>query len=128
MAKIKIVGNSMTLVSNINAKDLTRILRVNPKAGVLFNDDNEEIFRISMGCTGNMSTYGVVFDSENSDGNAYLTIAPIARTNDATPEKVTETYLPILDKLSKLETKIAAEISELNNSIESYTDAIEILD
>ena len=127
MAKIKIVGNALTLISDIRAEDLNRVLRVNPKAGILYNEDNEEVFRISMGCSGSMSRYGIVFDSMNSDGNAYITIAPVDRT-DATPEDVAETYLPIIDKLTKLEAKMAGEVADLTDSIESYTDSVEILD
>lgn len=128
MAKIKIVGNSLTLVSDVKAEDLNRVLRVNPKAGILFNEDNEEIFRISMGSSGSMSKYGVVFDSKNSDGNAYITIAPVNRSTETTPEAVTEAYLPIIDKLTKLESKVTGEITDLTNSIEDYTDSVEILD
>ena len=134
MAKIQILGNALTLTSALKAEDMNRVERLNPKALKLFEENPEgkmeEIFRVTM-TEGepNMSSYGVAFDSVNKDGYAYLTMQvcrPTDVENEA--ETATETFLPILTKLNKLEEAFTMKLADINTSVQTAKENVEILD
>ena len=134
MAKLQILGNSLTLTSALKAEDINRVEKLDPKALRLFEENPEgkmeEVFRVALtDGQPNFSPYGVAFDSVNKDGYAYLT-AHLNRPDNIEDEKTvaTESFLPVLTKLNKLEETFNAKLDEINASVQAAKDNVEVLD
>lgn len=133
MAKIKVMGNALTLVSTLKTEDIAKVQRLEPEALKLFKVDPEtnaktEYFGITLtdgsSCC---SHFGVTFSSTNSEGYAYITI-PITRDQDTTEEEIAEEFMPILANLNDVEEIFNTKYEALKAKIDKTKEDVEFLD
>lgn len=126
MAKIKVLGNALTLTSELKSEEIKKAEKFCPEATTLYTEDKEPYFTVKTG-EPSASRYGVSFNETNSEGKAYMTIVGIERTAD-TAKVLREDFGEILINLNKVEEKVQASISELNGKLNSISNSIEIVD
>lgn len=97
-----------------------------PSALVLRDEEGNELFKVGFG-SASVSHYGVIFDKEDSEGKALVTIQ---RTMDN--KEIAEEYAAILANLKEIEDvaieayeALEATLLEIENSIETMEVAPE---
>lgn len=124
--KIQVLQNTMVITSALKVSDIEELAVYNRKQLALVDSENNEIFTISFnnGC-GNISKYGITFDSSNTEG--YAIISGRVETEEGVNIKtaIAKNLRDVLVNLPKLEAQIsdflvtfAAETAELENNIE----------
>jgi len=116
MAKVIIAGNALVLKSDITKADLEKVLKYSPKTVKLFNDKEQEKFRIGFGATSNVSPVGVNFNSIDEAGKIFITdTIPLG-----TPDReafVADYMLKILSNLEKIEAAVVEELPIIDAKI-----------
>ncbi len=133
MAKTRILGTSVTITSAIKVADLKTLAKFKPEALKLtetVGSVKEEKFSVTLGTgpsiTPSVTKYGIVFNSENADGYAEVTIQiPASIAADKRKEYVAETYGYALLSLNELESQIAKVLAETEADFIAINDSIE---
>lgn len=126
MAKIKILGNAMTLTSNMKSEDIAKAEKFCPEA-LQLKDNNDDIYFIVKTGSPSASKFGVSFNETNSEGKAYMTICGVIRDVD-TKETIKEDFAEIILNLRAVEHQMEELRETLDRKIASVNDAIEIVD
>lgn len=133
MAKIKVLGNSLTIISGVKAEDIIKTKDIKPEFTQLYEqkiDSPIPEVTFAVGMTegaGSVSTNGIVFDSVNAEGYAYLTLS-IDRDPEMTKEDVAAFYAPTMVKLNAVEARIAEGIASINSDVAAVTEAVTIVE
>lgn len=132
MAKTRILGTSVTITSTIKVKDLKTLAKFKPAALKLtetVGSVKEEKFSVALDTnpiTPSVTKYGIVFNSENADGYAEVTLQiPASIAADKRKEYVAETYGYALLSLNELESQIAKVLAETEADFIAINDNIE---
>jgi len=132
MAKARILGTSVTITSAIKVADLKTLAKFKPEALKLIEtvgSAKEEKFSVALGTnpiTPSVTKYGVVFNSENADGYAEVTLPiPTSIAADKRKEYVADTYGYALLNLNQLERQIAEVITETEADFIAINEGIE---
>lgn len=121
MAKIKVLGEAMTLTSNMKAETIAKAERYCPEALKLIDEEKKPYFIVQMGAP-SVSKFGVSFSNVNSEGKAYNTIVGFDK------ETIKEDFAEVLFNLNKVEDNVNSAIEKLEERIRTIEDAIEIID
>ena len=132
MAKMKILGTAVTITSAIKVADLKKLEKFKPEALKLIEcvgNAKEEKFSVALGTnpiTPSVTKYGVVFNSENADGYAEVTLPiPTSIAADKRKEYVADTYGYALLSLNELESQIAKVLVETEADFIAINENIE---
>jgi len=133
MAKTRILGTSVTITSAIKVKDIKTLAKFKPAALKLtetVGSVKEEKFSIALdtgpSITPSVTKYGIVFNSENADGYAEVTLQiPPSIAADKRKEYVADTYGYALLNLNELERQIAEVIAETEADFIAINEGIE---
>lgn len=132
MAKIKLMGNQIAIVSALTLEQLETIRRRKPEALKLKDEKGEKaVFVVDTGFEGNVSKYGVVFASQEVIGGRaiYSMEAPF---DDAVEVRkyINEVWGTVVFDLNKVEAQcteafaaIAAEEAAIATMIEGFEPA-----
>lgn len=130
MAKIKVLGDTIQLTSDITAEEFDRVKRFAPEALIMKDaDTGDEVFGISRG-DAFVSKYGVCFCSVDNEGKLFMTTNNVVTDHsdrEAELKAVKEFYAPIMAKLGTIEAhlkNVMAELEELEASVESSIEFI----
>ena len=118
MARIKIVGESVVIISDIKFDDYKMIAKYRPAKLVLKGGDDgkEPIFAVGVATNprGSINKMGVEFGSEAHDGTGRATITlGLPRTEGDIKEAVAEYIGSAILDLNKLEAQLPAVIEEI---------------
>lgn len=133
MANIKVLGNSLTITSEIKAENIRNTEKYAPDCTKLWNPANyneEPVVDFMVAMTesiGSANNNGICFDSENTDGYAYLTVG-IDRTPETDEEAIIQKYAPMLVKLNSVERRIEAAMEEINKQIDAVRETVKFMD
>ena len=107
--KVTVNGNALVLTSDIKAKEIELLKKVNPSALKLKDEDGNDIFAIGLSANGGINKNGVSFDGKTRDEDelATVTINVPAGTKDV-EQWVSDTVLPVWDNLTKISEQITA--------------------
>lgn len=113
MASIKIAGDAIVVTSAVSLDTIRKIEKYRPEALILRGgeDGKEEIYRIGVATDGRgkLNKYGVEFNSDDSSGNASVTMMH-GCTNDVVAE--------VADKFGAAIVKINAIEDSFQNVLE----------
>lgn len=131
MAKTKILGTAVTITSAIKVAVFKTLAKFKPAALKLtetVDGVKEEKFSVAIGTSPSVTKYGIVFDSENTDGYAEVTLQiPASITADKRKEYVADTYGYALLNLNQLEGQIAEEYAETEADFVAINENIELV-
>ena len=107
--KVTVNGNALVLTSDIKAKEIELLKKVNPSALKLKDEDGNDIFAIGLSANGGINKNGVSFDGKTRDEDklATVTVNVPAGTKDV-EQWVSDTVLPVWDNLTKISEQITA--------------------
>lgn len=120
--KVKVIGNNVTIISDIMFDDIVKLEQRNPDALVFKGDDGEAIFRISTTnpTMESINKFGVAFASKNVEGKAVISVN-VDRNDDEelTKETIIKLFGTAIDNLSVMEQLIndASVIIDANDAI-----------
>lgn len=120
--KVKVIGNNVTIISDIMFDDIVKLEQRNPDALVFKGDDGEAIFRISTTnpTMESINKFGVAFASKNVEGKAVISVS-VDRNDDEelTKETIIKLFGTAIDNLSVMEQLIndASVIIDANDAI-----------
>ena len=127
----KILGASCTITSNLKVEDIVKLKKFSPRSLVIKDHETKsEIFKIGYTeAAGQISPYGITFDSQNTEGFAQITF-PIPATVTAAERKqfIQDNVGLTLMSLEKMESAIAAELIALNTQFDAIGETINTLD
>ena len=140
MAEIKILGNALTIFSSLKTKDIRKVVDIAPEFTKLYEqtmDTATPELTFQVGTTpepvegvptplGSVSKYGIIFDSTDEDGKAYLTLQ-INRDNGLDKDAITEEFMPTMIKLNAVETRIKEAMEQINSDIEAVKKDIHVI-
>lgn len=121
MAKIKKVGQALVLTSAITAEEFDKIRKFKPEALELRTEKGDVTFKVMLD-EGEISKYGVSFDSVNKDKYLQLTMMTYADSK----EDIIESYASILANVNKVEAQVASALDEVNALFASVEGSIEV--
>lgn len=121
MAKIKKVGQALVLTSAIKAEEFDKVKKFKPEALELKTEKGEVTFKVMLD-EGEISRYGVSFDSVDREGYAQLTIMTYVESK----EDILDCYATILANINKVEAQVAAALDEVNALFASVEGSIEV--
>lgn len=131
MAKTKILGTAVTITSAIKVAVFKTLAKFKPTALKLtetVDGVKEEKFSVALGTSPSVTKYGIVFDSENADGYAEVTLQiPASIAADKRKEYVADTYGYALLNLNQLEGQIAEEYAETEADFVAINEGIELV-
>ena len=133
MAKIKILGNSLTIKSDVKYDNIMKVSKVFPEylqlisASPLPPYNTEVVFAVGVTeGVGNITPSGVCFDSKDADGKAYLTLA-INRDPEMDKDFFANKFMTEMIRLNEVEARIKEAMDLVNQSIEAVTKDVEFI-
>lgn len=132
MAKIKVMGDTLQIVSSIPYAMIKKAKRYNPDALQLKTVDGEPVFAIDLG-TAHWSKNGIVFSSIDYSGYAFMTTNnPVSgdHTNSKEEEKniILSFFAEVITNLEKVEAQIIECFHAIEAMEEYAANAIEFAD
>ena len=134
MAKIKVLGNSMTIKSDVKFDDIVKANKVAPEFTQLVKTadyspfESEVIFVVATTeGVGSISPVGVCFDSKDSEGYAYLTLALPERNAEMDKKYFADKFMTEMVRLNEVELRIKEAAELINESIAAVTKDVEII-
>ena len=122
MAKVKILGDMLQIKSELTENEVKRAESFAPSALKLIDEDNNEIFGVSIG-DAFYSKYGICFCNTDADGKLFMsTNNPCTEHEDAEKEKETiiKKLAPIISKINAVEEQVKA----CNAALESIENEV----
>lgn len=119
MAKIKVTGDIITLVSAITAEDFSKVKRYMPEAGVMLDEKGNQVFKVDYRALSQEqpNAYGVVYGAVDFGGKMIAQFPnPVqGNHNDAEAEKkvIVNRYAGILSKLNEVEAHILSCLPQI---------------
>lgn len=124
---IAVVGNILAVTSNIKASAIKKLAKANSEALKLWNEDREVIFAVGLGNKGSIQNFGITFNTEDTVGNAAVTIDIEDVPADKRASYVAETYYKAFDNLAQLERNIEAAVAEYDAHVREVTEFITVM-
>lgn len=126
MAKIKVMGNIISIELGVTAKDMNKIQDCTPTASKLIDKDGNELFSVQYGNTGSIGKYGVVFSNVTEENYPVLTFdAPCSYNTERTKEYIKNNLVGPLHKLSLVEANLVAALGQINDVTAHILENIE---
>lgn len=129
MANIIITGDSVSVISTLKLEDIKTVLKYRPEALSVYEGEGKEkslVFTAKVGSTPTMGTYGVVFTSETSEGNAVMTEIFSGQSAATIKDAVAEKYGVGILNLRKLELVVPEVLEEIKAQREEIKSSIEV--
>lgn len=129
MAKIKTLGASVVVVSEIPLEDLKKLKKYDPEALVLHGGDDgkQELFRIGFTSGyGSLGEYGAEFSPVTQNGLATITMKREQLDNELTAEAVCDEYGAGLALLNELEALLPEALEKAEAKRAHVMESIEI--
>ena len=133
MAKINVLGNSLTITSGVKYDDILKAKKVAPEFTQLYKTsvtppyDTELDFVVTVTeDVGSVSNHGIAFDSKDKAGYAYLTLA-IDRNEEMDEAYFADAYMQPMIKLNEIELRIKEAMEYINKNIKAVTEDIKII-
>lgn len=126
--RIQVLQNTAVITSTLKVEDIKTLQEVNRKALAVLDEEQNEIFSVSYHeGKGNISKYGITFDTVNADGLAVIATTIVIKDGQDIKKVIARDLREALHFLPKVEAQINVAISELNEEIDNIASSIEIL-
>lgn len=129
MAKIRIVGDSMTITSDLTVKQLKEIMAYHPETPILYDgpegglfgkENPKQIFEImiNLNGTGGLTDSAIEYNGEDKDGFAYVTLIERRKaTEEKNQEYLALKYAKAVSMLTALENQMIQHIPDIQDQI-----------
>lgn len=126
--KIKILGTTATIKSDIKVKDIELLEQFKPEALVLKNEKGNEVFRVTYG-EGTSSNFGITFN-ENIKGYAGISLCndTLGLSKDDVKKSLVEFLAPVTVNLQKITEQINTVAPAVRKANKELEDIIEFVD
>lgn len=114
--KLLIAGNAVVVQSAIKIAELKAAAMYAPTATTVYDEDNNQVFRVSQAEVASVSPYGVAFDGEN-DGFATATL--LLGSTDDKIKTAKEKFGVALATLAEHEELIRENINAVAGAVEN---------
>jgi len=124
MAKLKVLGDTIQIKSDLTEADFKKVQNYAPEALKLKDEQGNELFGISLG-DAHWSKYGIAFCNTDADGKLFMTTNnPVSNHEDPAAEKkaIKELFATVLFNLEAIEnffSQIKAELDEIEQKAEN---------
>ncbi len=123
MAKIKVTGDTLMVISEIKHEEFVKAKKYNPEILKLKDEDGNEQFAVNYG-NASIGEYGVTFSSVNAEGYLFTSgDAPVQGVHEdleKEKEMVIEEYASVLCKLTMVEKQVKTAMED----IQKFADAV----
>lgn len=129
MAKIKVTGDTLMVISEITHEDFMKAKKFRPDSLKIKDKEDNEIFAVNFGNSA-IRDFGVTFSSVNAEGYLFTsTNAPIQGVHtdpEREKELVIEEYSQILCKLNMVEAQVAKEMEAIKEISEAIAENVTV--
>ena len=131
MAKIKIVGDTLAIISAQSLEDIKQLAKYAPSELVITQVDDDgvknEVFSVTTtNGKGVAGKYGVCFNSTTQDKKACVTMPIPAGTADI-KAYAEDNFGVVVTHLNTIEARFAAALQDVANKRKAVQDCIEII-
>lgn len=128
MAKINVLGDAVVITSELKADDIALVAKYQPKALILFNEEKEPEFGISIGAA-SVNRFGITFNGVARDGSGKATVT-LGYSGSDDPEKIKEELADkfgiALANLNKIEKAVPAVLADIQKQKKAVIEAITV--
>ena len=132
MANIKILANAFVVTSAIKMEDLKNLRKYHPEQLVQKDaETKDEIFKVGVGAAGagSVSTFGVVFDSQNTEGLAQVTKTfPVGTATENREKYLIDQVGGAMLALNNFENILDAKVAALGTEVAAIKSGITIVE
>lgn len=124
--KIKVVGDSIRLKSALTAKDF-ELLEKFDKPIIIVDEEENEVFRVNFkkGAVGGINTYGITYNSVDTDGAAYVTIVIPGKTAEDLIVALKEEMAVAINNVQMAEELASEILEEVEDAQKAVEEAFE---
>jgi len=120
-------GKSVTFVSGLKTEILQKLKKYSPKTLKLLDEGKNEIFSVQSGKFGEISDFGITFNSTDSYGYAYVTMPiPSSVAEETRAAWVTDFMYSFAKSYQELESKILSANEELTHTMDALATNITV--
>ena len=123
MAKIKVLGNALTLTSGLKTSEIEKAEKFCPDATKLVDEEKTPYFVVQTG-PASVGKFGVSFNHTNAENYAYVTLVA---EEAPTKEEIKEEFGEILFNLNEVEKNVKSALETLKEKIDTLEEVIEVI-
>jgi len=127
---VSVAGGAIVFISGMKLADLKDLVKYDPDALVMKNEDGDEIFAIGLARDGHGSvgSYGISYaqTGETADGFATVTLCAPEKNADAIREYIADTYGAAMAKINQLEAGAADKLATARANHQAVVDSITV--
>lgn len=130
MAKMKVMGDTIQLTTDLTREELERVKNYAPEALKLFDNEGNEVFGVEIG-NASYSKYGICFCNETAEGKMFMTTNnPVIDHSDPAKEreKLVRYFAPVISKLQTVEANVNAAKEALDAVEAAVQDSVSFVD
>lgn len=125
--KTIIFGNEVALISAIKTDDMVKIMRYEPNAMALHDDNNNPTFEFGIAREGCVAPFGIWFDDTTDEGYAIVKRPVYGENIDEKKKYIAETYGKAIMQVQAIETQLVTTLEKINNDMKAVVDDIKVV-
>ena len=124
--KIKVIGDSIRFKSALTAKDF-ELLEKFDKPIIIVDEEENEVFRVNFkkGAVGGINTYGITYNSVDTDGAVYVTITVPGKTAEELTVALKEEMAVAINNVQMAEELASEILEEVEDAQKAVEEAFE---
>ena len=124
--KIKVIGDSIRFKSALTAKDF-ELLEKFDKPIIIVDEEENEVFRINFkkGAVGGINTYGITYNSVDTDGAVYVTVTIPGKTAEELIVALKEEMAVAINNVQMAEELASEILEEVEDAQKAVEEAFE---
>ena len=124
--KIKVIGDSIRLKSALTAKDF-ELLNKFDKPIIIVDEEENEVFRVNFkkGAVGGINTYGITYNSVDTDGAVYVTVTIPGKTAEELIVALKEEMAVAINNVQMAEELASEILEEVEDAQKAVEEAFE---
>lgn len=125
--KLSVLGNTFRITTEFTLEQMLDLMKLNSKANVLKDRDNNEIFAIQWGKSSAISDSCICFGATDEEGHLVCTILMESVPERKISSKVKKDYFKAIFRLKHLEGMILESIQQVVQDTEYLFQDMEVL-
>ena len=124
--KIKVIGDSIRLKSALTEKDF-ELLNKFDKPIIIVDEEENEVFRVNFkkGAVGGINTYGITYNSVDTDGAVYVTVTIPGKTAEELIVALKEEMAVAINNVQMAEELASEILEEVEDAQKAVEEAFE---
>lgn len=132
MAKIKVLGNALAVISAVKFEDMLTLQKYRPSALTLYGGDDGEtpvfVVEAKSGAKGSIGTYGMTFGAADHSANGFATITLCldVPANTDVAAYIADKYGAAVTNLNKIEAGVKDALEAVQAERKAIMDTITV--